>query len=105
MAIDRDPEKRNRISRLVSNKDKYTSRPRGGLDLRHFQHCLNISTVNAAICYLNNEGPDETNQLFRKAALNEEHSMVLKLISDACHSLHLTFNTTSPEITTPAHLL
>ena len=89
IAIDRDPEKRNRISRLVSNKDKYTSRPQGGLDLRHFQHCLNISTFNAAIRYLNNEGPDETNQLFRKAALNEEDWMVLKLVSDACHSLHL----------------
>ena len=105
IAIDRDRGKRNRISRLVSNKDKYTSRPHGGLDLRHFQHCLNISTVNAAIRYLNNEGPDETNQLFRKAALNEENSMVLKLVSDACHSLHLRFNTTSSEINTPPHLL
>ena len=56
IAIDRDPEKRKRISRMVSNKDKYTSRPRGGLDLSHFQHCLNIPTVNAAIHYLNNEG-------------------------------------------------
>ena len=73
--------------------------------MRHFQHCLNISTVNAAIRYLNNEGPDETNQLFCKAALNEENSMVLKLVSDACHSLHLRCNTTSPEINTPPHLL
>ena len=100
IAIDRDPEKRNRISRLVSNKDKYTSKPHGGLDLRHFQHCLNISNVNAAIRYLNNEGPDETKQPFRKAALNEENLMVLKLVSDACHSLHLRFNTTSSEINT-----
>ena len=105
IAIDHDPEKRNRISRLVSIKDKYTSRPQGGLDLRHFQHCLNISTVNSAIRYLNNEGADETNQLFRQAALNEESSMVLKLISDACHSLHLRFNTTSSEMNTPPHLL
>ena len=105
IAIDHDPEKRNRISRLVSNKDKYTSRPHGGLDLRHFQHCLNISTVNSAIRYLNNEGPDETNQIFRPAALDAENSMVLKLISDACHSLHLRFNTTSSEINTPPHLL
>ena len=105
IAIHRVPEKRNRISRLVSNKDKYTSRPHGGLDLRHFQHCLHISTVNCAIRYLNNEGPDETNQLFRQAALNEESSMVLKLVSDACHSLHLKFNTTSSEINTPTHLL
>ena len=104
IALDRDPEKRHCISRLVSNKDKYTSRPHGGLDLRHFQHCLNISTVNAAIRYLNNEGSDETNQFFRKAALNEENSMVLKLVSDACHSLNLRFNTTSPESNTPAHL-
>ena len=90
---------------LVSNKDKYTSRPHGGLDLRHFQHCLNISTVNSAIRYLNNEGPDETNQIFRQAALGAENSMVLKLVSDACHSLHLRFNTTSSEISTPPHLL
>ena len=105
IAIHHDPEKRNRISRLVSNKDKYTCRPHGGLDLRHFQHCLNISTVNAAIRYLNNEGPEETNQLFRQAALNEEISMVLKLISDAWHSLDLRFDTTSSEINTPPHLL
>ena len=105
IAIDRDRKKRNRISRLVSNKDKYTSRPHGGLDLRHFQQCLSMSTVNAAIRYLNNEGPDETNKLFWKTALNEENSMVLKLVSDACHSLHFRFNTTSPEINTPPHLL
>ena len=96
---------RNRISRFVSKKDKYTSRPRGGLDLRHFQHCLNISTVNSAIRYLNNEGPDETNQRFRQAALGAETSMVLKLVSNACHSLHLRFNTTSSEMITPPHLL
>ena len=105
IAIDRDREKRNCISRLVSSKDKYTSRPHGGLHLRQLQHCLNISTVNAAIRCLNNEGPDETNKLFRKAAINEGNSMVLKLISDACHSLHLRFNTTSSEINTPPHLL
>ena len=105
IAIDHDPEKRNRISRLVSNKDKYTSRPHGGLDLRHFQHCLNISTVDSAIRYLNNEGPDETNQNFRQAALGLESSMVLKLVSVACHSLHLRFNITSSEINTPPHLL
>ena len=73
----------------MSNKEKYTSRPHGRLDLRHLQHCLNISTVNSAIRYLNNEGPDETNQNFRPAALGAESSTVLKLISDACHSLHL----------------
>ena len=105
IAIDRDREKRNRTSRLVSNKDKYSSKPEGGLDLRHFQHCPNISTVNATIRYLNNEGPDETNQLLRKAALNEENWMVLKLVSDACHSPRLRFNTTSSEINTPPHLL
>ena len=104
-AIDHDLEKRHRISRLVSNKDKYTSRPHGGLDLRHFQNCLNISTVYSAIRYLNNEGPDETDQIFRQAALGAEHSMVLKLISDACHSLHLRFNTTTSEINSPPHLL
>ena len=93
------------FSRVVSNKEKYTPRPHGGLDLRHFQHCLNISTVNAAIRYSNNEGPDETSQLFRKAALNEESSMVLKLVSDACQSFHLRFNTTSSEINIPADLL
>ena len=77
----------------------------------HFGHFLSFYTMqlelpkNAAICYLNNEGPDETNQLFRQAALNEENSMVLKLVSDACHSLHLRFNTTNSEINTPAHLL
>ena len=97
IAIDHDPEKRNRISRMVSNKDKYTSRPHGGLDLRHLQHCLNISTVNSAIRYLNNEGPDETNQIFRQGALGADNSMVLKLISDACHSLHLRLNTTSTQ--------
>ena len=105
IAIDHDPEKRNRIFSLVSNKDKYTSRPHGGLDLRHFQHCLNISTINSAIRYLNIEGPDETNQIFRQAALGAETSKVLKLISDACHSLHLRFNTTSSEIHTRPHLL
>ena len=105
IAIDRDPEKSNRISRLVSNRDKYTPRPHGGLDGRHFQHCLNISTVNADIHYLNNEGPDESNQLFQQAALNEKISMVLKLVSDACHSLQLRFNTTNSEINTPPHLL
>ena len=31
--------------------------------------------------------------------------MVLKLVSDACHNLHLRFNGTSSEINTPAHLL
>ena len=31
--------------------------------------------------------------------------MVLKLVSDACHSLHLRFNTTSSEINIPPHLL
>ena len=105
IAIDHDPENCNSISRLVSNKDKYTSRPHVGLDLRHFQHCLNISTVNSTICYLNNEGPDETNQIFRHAALGAESSMVLKLISAARHSLHLRFNTTSSEINTPPHPL
>ena len=105
IAIDHDSEKRNHISRLVSNEYKYTSRPHGRLDLRHFQHCLNISTVNSAIRYLNNEGPDETNQMFRQAAVNEENTMVLKLISNACHSLELRFNSTSCEINTPPHLL
>ena len=31
--------------------------------------------------------------------------MVLKLIRDACHSPHLRFSTTSPEINTLPHLL
>ena len=105
IAIDHDPESRNRISRLVSNKDEYTSRPHGGLDLRHFQHCLNISTVISAVRYLNKEGPDETNQIFRQAALGADNSMVLKMISDASNSLHLRLNTTSSETNTPHHLL
>ena len=55
VTLDPDPEKRNCISRLVSGNDKYVPRESGGLELRHFQHRLNISTVNSAIRYLNND--------------------------------------------------
>ena len=105
VALDPDPEKRNRISRLVSEKDKYVPRKNGGLELRHFQHSLNISTVNSAIRYLNNEGPEDTNENFRQAALSTEESLVRRLISNACHSLNVRFNSLNPEIGTPPKLL
>ena len=105
VALDPDPEKQNRISRLVSEKDKYVPRKSGGLELRHFQHSLNISTVNWAIRYLNNEGPEDTNKSFRQAALSAQESLVHRLICNACHSLNLRFNTLNSENSTPPRLM
>ena len=105
VALDPDPENRNRISRLVSEKDKYVPRKSGGSELRHFQHSLNISTVNSAIRYLNNEGPEDTNKIFRQAALSAEESLVHRLICNACHSLNLRFNILNYENSTPPRLM
>ena len=117
-------EKRNRISRLVSEKDTYVprkdycterrllwlARPRiprknGGLELRHFQHSLNISTVNSALKYLNNEGPEDNNKIFRRAPPSTEESLVHRLICTACHNLNLRFNSLNPENSTPPKLI
>ena len=105
VALDPDPQKRNRISRLVAEKDKYVPTKNGGLEPRHFQHSLNISTVNSAITYLNNEGPENTNKIFRQAALSTEESLVHKLICNACHSLNLRFNSLNHERSTPPKLM
>ena len=105
MALDPDPEKRNRISRLVSEKHRYVPRKSGGLELRHFQHSLNISTVNSAIRYLNNEGPEDTNKIFRQAVLSAEEYLVHWLFCNACHSLNLRFNSLNYEQSTPPRLM
>ena len=92
VSVDRDPGKRNRISCLVSEKHKYIKQPQGGLELRHFRHCLNISVVNSAITYLNGEGPEDTNHIFRQAILGNGASAIHGLVNSACHSLNLRLN-------------
>ena len=80
VALDPDLEKRNCISRLVSEKDKYVPRQHGGIGLPYFQHSLNVPTVNSAIRHLNNDGPEDTNNILFPAALSTEESLVHKLL-------------------------
>ena len=105
VALHPDPEKGNRISRLVSEKDKYVPRKSGILGLRHFQHRLNISPVNSAIRYLNTEGREDTSKVFRQAALSTEEFLVHRPICNACHSLNLRLNSLNYENSTPLSLM
>ena len=70
IAHDPSPDKANRISRLVSPKDRYTPRHQGGLGLRDFTFSICMALVNTAIRYLNGDGPASTNESFSEAMLS-----------------------------------
>ena len=70
IAHDPSPDKANRISRLVSPKDRYTPRHQGGLGLRHFTFSISMALVNTAIRYLNGDGPASTKKSLSEAMLS-----------------------------------
>ena len=95
IAHDPSPEKANRISRLVSPKARYTPRHQGGLGLRHFTFSLCMALVNAAVMYLNGDGPASTNEAFSEAMLSTTRNSIQDTVMDACHTIGLRYHSTS----------
>ena len=94
IAHDPSPGKANRISRLVSPKDRYTPRHQGGLGLRHFTFSICMALVNAAIRYLNGDGPASTNESFSAAMLSTTRNPIQDTVMDACHTIGLWYHST-----------
>ena len=94
IAHDPSPDKANRISRLVSPKDRYTPRHQGGLGLCHFTFSICMALVNAAIRYLGGDGPASTNESFSAAMLSTTRNPIQDTVMDACHTIGLRYHST-----------
>ena len=94
IAHDPSPDKANRISRLVSPKDRYSPRHQGGLGLRHFTFSLCMALVNTAIRYLYGDGPDSTKKSFSEAMLSTTHNPIQDTVMDACQTIGHRYHST-----------
>ena len=95
IAHDPSPDKANRISRLVPPKARYTPRHQRGLGLRNFTFSICMALVNAAIRYLNGDGPASTNESFSEAMLSTTHNPMQDTVMDRCHTISLRYHSTS----------
>ena len=89
---DLSPGKANRISGLVSPKDRYAPRHQGGLGLRHFTFSLCMAMVNTAVRYLNGDGCTSTNEAFAEAILSTTRNAMHETVMEACHTIGLGYH-------------
>ena len=83
------------ITRLVSPKDRFAARPKGGLGMKFLPHCVHVSTVNYGLRALCGLAPKSVGPLYVQSILSPNQRAsdpVQNSFMDSIHALGISFH-------------
>ena len=87
------------ITRLVSPKDRFAARPKGGLGMKFLPHCVHVATLNYGFRALCGLAPKSVGPLYVQSILSSNQSAsdpVQNSFMDSIHALGISFNSIGP---------
>ena len=87
------------ITRLVSPKDLFAARPKGGLGMKFLPHCVHVATVNYGLRALCGLAPKSVGPLYDQSILSPNQRAsdpVQNSFMDSIHALGISFHSIGP---------